>query len=73
MGKRNFLLYLPAGTSAQMICVEIRKIYGVEFVEFERKTGMLTIGASRNNMERIIYAAKTILKILDDRITMTEY
>ena len=56
-----------------MICVEIRKIYGVEFVEFERKTGMLTIGASRNKMERIIYAAKTILKILDDRITMTEY
>ncbi|MGN8783073.1 hypothetical protein [Blautia sp. HCP3S3_D9] len=67
------MLYLPVGTSAQMICVEIRKIYGVEFVDFEKETNILTIGALKKNMERIIYASGIILKILDDRITMQEY
>ncbi|MCI5510976.1 MAG: hypothetical protein MR966_02825 [Lachnospiraceae bacterium] len=73
MEKRFFLLYLPAGTSAQMICVEIRKIYGVEFVDFEKETNILTIVALKKNMERIIYASGIILKILNDRITMQEY
>ena len=53
--------------------MEIRKIYGVEFVDFEKETNILTIVALKKNMERIIYASGIILKILNDRITMQEY
>ena len=50
MEKRFFLLYLPAGTSAQMICVEIRKIYGVEFVDFEKETAINEANGYYNSM-----------------------